>query len=131
MRRALPVAIAAILGLVGCGDSGGDSPETTPVPPPAPQAIAQARSAVQAYCAEVAKHLAGERGQPTEEELEGVTAAIDALAVRADLTPEATTADGSTPRLALGDIAENLEGTNCDSRLVELIDERLATLPPG
>ncbi len=36
---------------------------------------------------------------------------------------------GTTPRLALGDIAENLEGTNCDPRLVAQIDEALATLP--
>lgn len=51
------------------------------------------------------------------------------LADRAELSPEETISDGSTARLALGDLAENLEGTNCDSRLVELINERLAELP--
>jgi hypothetical protein len=30
---------------------------------------------------------------------------------------------------ALGAIAEDLEGTNCDSRLVARIDARLAALP--
>ena len=51
------------------------------------------------------------------------------LAALAAQAPEAGTPDGTTPRLALGDIAENLEGTNCDSRLVARIDEALGSLP--
>ena len=31
--------------------------------------------------------------------------------------------------LFLGDLAEDLEGSNCDQRLVERIDQALATLP--
>lgn len=87
--------------------------------------------AVQEHCAIVARYLAGRRAPPTAEEFERVVAALDRLAERAELSPQATIADGSTPRLALGDIAEDLEGSNCDSRLVDRIDTALAGLPPG
>jgi hypothetical protein len=32
-------------------------------------------------------------------------------------------------RLFLGDFAEDLQGSNCDPRLVQRIDQALATLP--
>lgn len=127
--------VAAGTVAVGCGESGeetGSAPNVPAVaPPPAPEAIADARAAVREHCAIVAGYLAGRRAPPTAEEFDRVSESIDRLAARAELSPQATSADGSTPRLALGDIAEDLEGSNCDSRLVKLIDDRLATLPPG
>jgi hypothetical protein len=124
-------ALIALFFVLGCGDSdGGGGSESEAPPPPSAKAIAQARAGVQAYCTQVAAYAVGRRGPPTDEEFDAVSAAIDRLAERAELSPEVLLPDGSTPRLALGDLAEDLEGTNCDSRLVALIDERLASLPP-
>jgi hypothetical protein len=58
-----------------------------------------------------------------------VNAALNELIELARAKPEAPAPAGGSVRLALGDIAENLEGTNCDPRLVERIDAVLADLP--
>ena len=92
--------------------------------------VRDAQQGVTSYCRARARELGG--GKPTSaKDLERVTSALERLAALAQAKPEAETGDGATVRLALGDIAENLEGTNCDERLVELIDSRLAELPPG
>ena len=61
---------------------------------------------------------------------EKVNASLDQLAaLAAEQARRRPGPTGTSPRLALGDIAENLEGTNCDSRLVARIDEALAAIP--
>ena len=131
--------------VAGCGDS--DDPEadsdaagsatTQTAPGPTQQetlsaagvkTIQRARDEVSAYCRKVDQGLSGGPG-PTPADLDRVNAALDELAQVAAEQPGAEMVDGTTPRLALGDIAENLEGTNCDPRLVAQIDEALATLP--
>ena len=78
------------------------------------------------YCARIA-----ERGgaPPSAREFERVTGALDELAELASRRPNDVDPSGASAELALGDLAENLEGSNCDSRLVERIDEQLAALP--
>jgi hypothetical protein len=138
--RLLPSVVLCAAALAGCGDSGsssGDeetsSVETTTVEqvsgPPA-RVIRRAQTAVDTYCRRVAEALGEGRG-PTPADFERVSSAIDQLVALAAQRPQATDPIGTTPRLALGDIAENLEGANCDPRLVERIDAALATLPPG
>jgi hypothetical protein len=137
---------AALLGgiaLVACGGSEDEATvEGTVDTAPAQTAIGvsegplsaagvavirRAQEAVGVYCSRVARGLA--KGQaPSPRDYERVTAAIDGLAELAAREPEAEAPDGSTPRLALGDIAENLEGTNCDQRLVDRIDQALSEL---
>ena len=153
LRRLIPRALAATIAAAtlaaagaACGDSDSDSEATispeessTPLPTVSQSrpmtaaegaVIARARERVDAYCARVARALAGER-PPTSAEFTRVTAALDELAALADRAPTAETIDGTTARLALGDIAENLEANNCDPRLVAHIDAALAGLPAG
>ena len=137
--RLLPSVVLCAVALAACGDSGSSaeeeasSVETTTVEqvsgPPA-RVIRRAQTAVDTYCGRVAEALGEGRG-PTPADFERVSSAIDQLVALAAQRPQATDPIGTTPRLALGDIAENLEGSNCDSRLVERIDVALASLPPG
>jgi len=112
----------------------GGAAQTVATPDPRPlsaaeaRLIAKARDGVSAYCRKVAQGLGGGK-RPGPADLEQVTGELDELAALAARAPEASAPDGTTPRLALGDIAENLEGTNCDPRLVAYIDEALASLP--
>lgn len=148
-RTMLSAALLCALAVAGCGGSespapgGGEERTDTLTAQTAPDSIEArtlsrsevrvifgARDEVSAYCRRVARALARGR-EPSKGEFERVIAAVDELAELAARKPEAQTADGSTPRLALGDIAENLEGTNCDQRVVARIDEALAALPAG
>ena len=129
--------------LGGCGgDSAG--PETTTAPAPVPtvsesrplapaeiRVIIWAQRRVAAYCRRFSRSLGEGGGPPTEADLERVIAALDRLATLAERAPTAETIDGTTARLALGDIAENLEGTNCAPQLVAHIDAALTGLPAG
>jgi hypothetical protein len=144
--RLLGAVLLAGLALAACGESDdggttGPTPADTapaqtltemrrsgPLSPAGVAIIRRAQEEVAIYCRKVARGLTG-GDAPTPRDLERVTAALDELAELASRQPEAQTDDGTTPRLALGDIAENLEGTNCDPRLVARIDEALAMLP--
>lgn len=136
-------AIVALLALaaLGCGGSDGDDEtgsapgetsagpaQVADVSPAGVKTIQRARDEVAAYCRRVAAAL-GKGTAPTPAAFTRVNEALDKLVNLAAEQPEAATADGTTPRLALGDLAENLEGTNCDERLVARIDQALATLP--
>ena len=135
-------AVLCAIAVAGCGGSDSDrddedqkasteaASEAETVRGPPERVIRRTRDEVAVYCRRVARVLGGEPG-PTAADYERVTSAIDRLVALAAQRPQATDAIGTTPRLALGDIAENLEGANCDPRLVERIDAALATLPPG
>lgn len=147
MNRRPGFVLLAVLGalvVAGCGEED-PGPEAaadtevvtqtvlTPAPDLSPagmRVIQRARGAVAAHCRQVAAALE-EGGTPPQDSFEKATAELDELARLATEQPEAEAEDGTTPRLALGDIAENLEGTNCDQRLVARIDEALATVPAG
>jgi hypothetical protein len=140
------VVLLCVLALTACGDSedpgtAGSGSTNTAAARTVPEVsrdaplsageiavIRRAQEAVGAYCAKVARGLA-EGDAPTQRDFDRVTRPLDELAELASHRPGAEAPDGATPRLALGDIAENLEGTNCDPRLVARIDEALATLP--
>ena len=141
----LPPVLAAALVLGGCGGDGDSaSPETAAGPAPVPtvsesrpltpaeiRVITRAQRRVAAYCRRLGRSLGGGGRPPTEADLNRAIAELDRLAALAGRAPTAETIDGTTPRLALGDIAENLEGTNCDTRLVAHIDAALTGLPAG
>ena len=134
-RATAVVATVTALALVtgACGDGDGATTETiqqAPLTPAEMKVIDGAREAVDGYCVEVAAALSGERAV-TEPARERATAAIDRLAALAARNPDATAPDGTDASLALSDIAEFLEGSNCDSRLIERIEEQLGAIEDG
>ncbi len=128
------VALAALIA--GCGGDDGATgttfeESTSRLTRAESRMITVAERRVQGYCAERARALFGEGEPPSAADLREVDDALVALAELAERRPEAETAAGVTARLALGDIAEDLEGTNCDERLVAHINSILAELPGG
>ncbi len=84
---------------------------------------------VQRYCGKLALALTGQRKPPSVAEQGRALAATDRLIELARNKPAASLEGGADMRLFLGDLAEDLEGSNCDQRLVQRIDQALATLP--
>jgi hypothetical protein len=133
-RLAVLSLLAAALIASGCG---ADETTTSVSTATSPQEnltreeltlIERAEAEVAAYCRGVAAAVA--RGEaPNARSFARVTLVLEQLGELAAAKPDSETGDGSSPRLALGDIAENLEGTNCDARLVARIDEALARIP--
>jgi hypothetical protein len=143
--RATGVALSALALATGCGDSGDDQAGAEPTgtvtaqtatiserPHPLSAAdakvVERAREEVNAYCRKVARARGG-GAAPRAGDLERVAASLDELAALAARDPEGEGPDGITARLALGDIAEDLEGSNCSIALVERIDQALAEIP--
>ena len=138
MRPALAMAVGlSLLALASCGDGG--SPETTDTTPTGPAAkrltadeqalVTRSDRAVSRYCAKLALSLTGQRKPPSVAEQSRAFAATDRLIELAREKPAARVQPGVDTELFLGDLAEDLEGSNCDPRLVERIDQALATLP--
>jgi hypothetical protein len=135
-------AVALIaLALSACGSSdrdetGSQRPVTTETFAPA-QPLTRAKRAkiesavgeVDHYCRQVARYFAGERGEPSLAELNEALAAIDRIGAVARRQPYAQLRPGVDVRLALGDLAENLEGSNCSPELVARADQALAASP--
>ena len=91
--------------------------------------MARSELAVQRYCGKLALSLTGQGKPPSAEEQSRAFVATDRLVELASEKPVAPLDTGVEMGLFLGDLAEDLEGSNCDSRLVERIDQALATLP--
>jgi hypothetical protein len=139
-RRCAFAALAATAILAGCGsgddEESAEAPLTVPVGSERSEELTAGEAAVlvrtersvNAYCRRVAAVIA--RGSaPSAEDFARVNAALEELYALAAERPDAVTAAGRSPMDALGAIAEDLEGTNCDPRLVARIDARLAVLP--
>ncbi|HSE04391.1 MAG TPA: hypothetical protein VLK35_09610 [Methylomirabilota bacterium] len=143
MRPALAavVVVAAALALVAlaaCGDGGSpDAAGMTTTTSAAPQRltaaeqalVARSERAVQRYCGKLALSLTGQGKPPSAEEQSRAFVATGRLIELASEKPAAPLDTGLEMGLFLGDLAEDLEGSNCDSRLVEQIDQALAALP--
>lgn len=136
----IPVLAAIALATAGCGGSEDPEPATTTTgdgpaaTEPAPLSAAEARmidstrAAVDSYCVHVGVRIASGR-EPIPARFDRAVTQVEQLVQLARAEPLALAPDGSTPRFALGDIAEDLEGSNCDPRLARRIDEALAALP--
>jgi hypothetical protein len=138
MRPALAVAAGlAMLAVVACGDGGSPGTGgTTPAGATAKRLTADEQALVTRsdrtvvrYCGKLALSLTGQRKPPSAQEQGRAFAATDRLIELAREKPAARVESGVDMGLFLGDLAEDLEGSNCDPRLVERIDQALATLP--
>jgi len=138
MRPALVTALGLFLmAIASCGD--GESPQTAGTTPTGAVAkrltsaeqtlVDRSERTVQRYCGKLALSVTGRARPPSAEEASRAFAATDRLIELARAKPAASIENGEEIELFLGDLAEDLEGSNCDSRLVERIDQTLATLP--
>ena len=135
----------AVPALAGCGDdersgsgassvgtsNGGTSPRKPERLSAAEQSdVREAQVEIRSYCHELTLYLARRRGAPTGRETERAYAAVDRLAeIARDKPAAAQGAGGRTVRDLLGDIAEDLEGSNCASNVEQRIEKALAALP--
>jgi hypothetical protein len=138
MRPAFATAVGlSLLAMASCGDGGSSGTAgTTPAGAAAKRLTADEQSlvtrsdrTVERYCGNLALSLTGQRKPPSVGEQGRAFAATDRLIELAREKPAARVDTGVDMGLFLGDLAEDLEGSNCDSRLVERIDQALATLP--
>lgn len=138
MRPALATAVGlSLMAIASCGDGGSPGTAgTTPAGTAAKRLTADEQAlvtrsdrTVKLYCGHLALSLTGQSKPPSAEEQGRAFAATDRLIELAREKPVAALETGVDMGLFLGDLAEDLEGSNCDSRLVERIDQALATLP--
>ncbi|MEK6272328.1 MAG: hypothetical protein AABM42_06740 [Actinomycetota bacterium] len=125
------------MAIASCGN--GDSPGTAGTTPTGSAAkrltadeqalVTRSDRTVGRYCGHLVLSLTGQSKPPSAEEQGRAFAATDRLIELAREKPAAPLKTGLDMGLFLGDLAEDLEGSNCDQRLVERIDQALATLP--
>jgi hypothetical protein len=138
MRPALASAVGlALLVLAACGGDGSSGSDGTQ--PPAAQAhrltadeqnlVTRSDRIVERYCATLALSVTGQRKAPSAEDQDRAFAATDRLIELAREKPAARLETGVDMGLFLGDLAEDLEGSNCDPRLVDRLDQALEALP--
>jgi len=138
MRRTAVAAVGLSLMAIGsCGDDDSAQTASTTATGAAARRLTGAEQAlvtrseraVQRYCGKLALSLTGRRKPPSPAEQGRAFAATNRLIELARRKPAATGETGVEMGLLLGDLAEDLEGSNCDPLLVQRIDEALATLP--
>ncbi len=137
--RSRALAIAAVLlalsgGALGCGDE--ESPGGLPAAADAELTGEERRSLadydrrIQAHCLSVGRSLIDPRAAPSAREQERAFAAADELIALAAAKPAAPLGAGQDTRLFLSDTIENLEGSNCDPRMISHLAQGLAAIAP-
>ncbi len=118
----------------GCGGGGGADP-----PPEAPPPLtAQERRLVLSYeerigahCVRVSRALVDPARAPTARQEAAAFAAADELLALARAKPHAEVQSGQDLRLFVSDVVENLEGSNCDPRMLGRLARGLRDIPRG
>jgi hypothetical protein len=137
---ALSLAAAAVLVLAatGCGGSGDEDVGTTSTPsdPTAltgaeRDALADDEASILEYCRARALSLTNPDKRPTVGQQARALEAVDALVALAAEKPAARVERQVDLGLYLGDLAENLEGSNCDPQIVARLEQGLAQVATG
>jgi hypothetical protein len=139
-RPRLTAAVLVTVALAGCGgtdeDEGEDQPPGTTVKVESSRLTAEERRLVRrseasivAYSRRAAVAVTGARSPPSARERGQALQSVDRLLELAAEKPTATVARGVDVRLFTGDLAENLEGANCDPAVIDRIEAGLASLP--
>jgi hypothetical protein len=85
--------------------------------------------AILAYCARLALSVSEGREPPSARRQATAFEAARRLTELAGRNPDATVRPGVDTRLFVSDLIEDLEGSNCDSRLVAALEQGLAAPP--
>jgi hypothetical protein len=122
----LAILLAAAIA-AGCGGDDGNDPQRLSA-----AELEQAREsndAIRLYCRNVAAFLSGRRERPTAvEQARTVTAAAWLIQV-ARANPDAAYDRAQTMRDLVGNLTEDLEGTNCSPVLVRRLNDGFETIP--
>jgi hypothetical protein len=129
--------VSVVCVIAGCGDGESTESATTTTAGSGAKRLTGAEQAlvtrsdraVERYCGRLALAVTGQGRPPSAQEQSRAFAATDRLIELARRKPGAPLDTGLQMGLFLGDLAEDLEGSNCDPRLVQRIDQALATLP--
>ena len=140
--RAGAAALAAVLAVTsvalapGCGESateqGGTSSavaEPSRLRPKERRLLDVYERQIQAHCVRVARSLVDPRAGPSPRQEAEAFAAADELVALVARKPTAPFGPGQDLRLFLSDVVENLEGSNCDPRMVGRLEQGLAEIP--
>jgi hypothetical protein len=122
------------LACVGCGGEGADlGTATTPqrLKPAERRQITMLDGRIAAHCVAVSRSLVDPGAAPDPAEERRAFAAADRLVALARRKPRAPLGAGQDMRLFVSDVVENLEGSNCDPRMVARLERGLAEIPRG
>ena len=128
-------------GAVSLGGCGGDedvAPSSPTAAPPGPQAVTPGeRRRLEAYdqriathCLRVSRSIVDPAAAPTRRQTVAAFDAARSLLALADAKPAAPLGAGQDVRLYVSDVIENLEGSNCDPRMIAVLEEGLAQIRP-
>jgi hypothetical protein len=124
--------IAATLAVAGCGEGGSvddDRPRSTRLTAEERRLLDVYEGRIQAHCLRVARSLVDPRAGPSPREQAAAFAAADQLVALAARKPAAPLGAGQDLRLFVSDVVENLEGSNCDPRMIARLERGLARIP--
>jgi hypothetical protein len=121
-----PLACLVTLACVAGPGCGGDEDPTTTAAPPRDVTLSSAEraraarsvAAIRAYCRRVARYASGRAGPPSLSATRRTVDAARGIASLARRKPDAQYRGSQRARDLAGDLAEDLEGTNCSARLV-------------
>jgi hypothetical protein len=132
------IALALVALATGCGnDSDGTPPtagteaeeDSAPLTEEERRLLSVYDARIARYCLRVARSAVEPRRAPdAAEEARGFDAAEALIALAAE-KPDAPLEAGGDARLFLSDVIENLEGSNCDPRMLATLQRGLAEIP--
>jgi hypothetical protein len=139
VRKAVLAALATgLLALAaGCGGEASEGPAT---PEPATETpakltaqerrlVSSYEGAIESHCVRVSQSLVDPPAAPSLRQEEAAFEAADELVALAADKPTAPYGPGQDLRLFVSDVVENLEGSNCDPRMIARLEQGLAEIP--
>jgi hypothetical protein len=133
LRRRCAIVALLLLPLIvplSCGDDSASRKGPQRLSAAEDSTVRRAQVSLQTYCAKLALYLAGRRNAPTGSETQRLENNLDELIALAKRKPEGRSRSEETTRQVLGDMAEDLEGSNCSGSFAQKLDRALEELPP-
>jgi len=138
-RPVVLFSVIAAIAIAGCGEEesepAGDAPpddaDVRRLTSAERDLVLESEAAILGYCSSRAQALTDPSKRPTVAQQTRALEGVDALVELAAAKPSAELRSGSDVRLFVSDLAENLEGSNCDPAIIARLDAGLAQLESG
>jgi hypothetical protein len=117
---------------MGCGNEEPDpgrEPTAQRLDPAERRQITALEARIGAHCVAIATSHVDPRAAPSPAEQRRAFAAADRLVALARRKPLAPLGAGQDLRLFVSDVVENLEGSNCDPRMIARLERGLMRIP--